>query len=622
MCIAQNPPITEAARINNLEQVEIKIDGSFVDWKGVSPIYEDWEKSLFCVLSNEYLAIRMDFVFLDPKRENYFIEIDYTFDEIADIHIEFKGKEKTLSVKKKGFRKFKEIDTDSKCAVTGCIEMTLPVALIDSPGFFITGWVYDTSLENVTAHFPWVRSLYSETEFDPDTLTKNEWKEDFEAFYYLVKLNYPYIWVKERTHGFNWLDLKDDYMERLDNIETNEEFFGIMKEAVATIHNGHTHFLLHPLPYYSVGDSIKDAMAYWESMQVYALPEVFFFYQGGCYTAGAGIKTWEEKYEIEKGSTVIAVNGTPVHEAVKSLLYKKGLPLHDRDRDIFFMKYLHPAYFGEEAVFTIENSQGKSVDIHIECMIMDSYEDYIKTWYEIFPKKENIEFKLLEDKKVAYMRIRRFSMETPEELSKLSEFYRTINGYNTLIIDIRGNPGGSDFYWSDNVISHLITGKVSAEYFIAFRQGKYIAWNRNKGIIPSRDTEHTVPSEVNTNNFVLDTLSLSVNPSTNTFQGDVYILVDNTIYSAAEGFAVFCKETKIAQLIGTNTGGDGIGVTPFLFVLPNSKLVIRMAACMGINPDGTANEETQTVPHVYVEWSQFENDEELLQYILDEYIGG
>jgi C-terminal processing protease CtpA/Prc len=77
---------------------------------------------------------------------------------------------------------------------------------------------------------------------------------------------------------------------------------------------------------------------------------------------------------------------------------------------------------------------------------------------------------------------------------------------------------------------------------------------------------------------------------------------------------------KIAQLIGTNTGGDGIGYTPFLFVLPNSKLVIQMTTCMGINPDGTANEETQTTPDVYVDWSQFENAEELLQYILDEAI--
>jgi hypothetical protein len=75
-------------------------------------------------------------------------------------------------------------------------------------------------------------------------------------------------------------------------------------------------------------------------------------------------------------------------------------------------------------------------------------------------------------------------------------------------------------------------------------------------------------------------------------------------------------------LLGTTTGRDGIGYSVFYFSLPNNKLVIQMPSCMGINPDGTANEETHTSPHVYVDWSQFENDEELLQYVLDEIIGG
>jgi hypothetical protein len=76
MCIAQEELIVESARIEHLKEAEIEIDGSFSDWRGISPIYEDSEKSMFCFLSNEYLAIRMDFVFSDPEKENNFVEID------------------------------------------------------------------------------------------------------------------------------------------------------------------------------------------------------------------------------------------------------------------------------------------------------------------------------------------------------------------------------------------------------------------------------------------------------------------------------------------------------------------------------------------------------------------
>jgi hypothetical protein len=38
-------------------------------------------------------------------------------------------------------------------------------------------------------------------------------------------------------------------------------------------------------------------------------------------------------------------------------------------------------------------------------------------------------------------------------------------------------------------------------------------------------------------------------------------------------------------------------------LLPNSGIIIRFSSCMGLNPDGTANEEYHTTPDIYVEQS-------------------
>ena len=66
---------------------------------------------------------------------------------------------------------------------------------------------------------------------------------------------------------------------------------------------------------------------------------------------------------------------------------------------------------------------------------------------------------------------------------------------------------------------------------------------------------------------------------------------------------ILCKINRLATLVGTTTGGDGIIADPALMLLPNSGIIIRFSSCMGLNPDGTANEEYHTTPDIYVEQS-------------------
>ena len=85
------------------------------------------------------------------------------------------------------------------------------------------------------------------------------------------------------------------------------------------------------------------------------------------------------------------------------------------------------------------------------------------------------------------------------------------------------------------------------------------------------------------------------------YKGQIYLLVDSSVYSSSESFAAFSKETKWAALVGTTTGGDGIGMSPSVSSLPNSGLVYRFPTCMGINYDGTINEETHAKPDIFAE---------------------
>jgi hypothetical protein len=75
-CIEQEKPeVIESARIEILERTHINIDGLSSDWEGIAPVYKDSEKSMFAVIDDDYIVIRMDFVDLMPIKEDYFVRL-------------------------------------------------------------------------------------------------------------------------------------------------------------------------------------------------------------------------------------------------------------------------------------------------------------------------------------------------------------------------------------------------------------------------------------------------------------------------------------------------------------------------------------------------------------------
>ena len=95
------------------------------------------------------------------------------------------------------------------------------------------------------------------------------------------------------------------------------------------------------------------------------------------------------------------------------------------------------------------------------------------------------------------------------------------------------------------------------------------------------------------------TVSHTVEPAAkpSPFRGRIWVLVDESVYSASESFVLFCQQTGFATLVGRTTGGDGIGaMDPVYLQLPNSGILIQYTVPFGLNPDGSSNEEMGTTP--------------------------
>lgn len=190
------------------------------------------------------------------------------------------------------------------------------------------------------------------------------------------------------------------------------------------------------------------------------------------------------------------------------------------------------------------------------------------------------------------------------DLNIVGDYIKTLDNYKALIIDIRGNKGGSDAYWQ-GIVSELINDDIKINGYRIYRSKSELIKNytdsRKINLNSTEKLPHSIrknaPKEVYNKFNGFENTSYTIKSSDNlNFKGNIYLLTDRKVYSSSEFFAMFCKESKFATLIGEMTGGDGGGLDPALFELKNSGLIVRMASGMYLNKDGICDEEVKTTP--------------------------
>lgn len=216
-----------------------------------------------------------------------------------------------------------------------------------------------------------------------------------------------------------------------------------------------------------------------------------------------------------------------------------------------------------------------------------------------------------------------------EDQGLIKAYLTKVKDYQAIVIDIRGNTGGSTNYWMNFLLPQIISTDYEVVHYSFFKDGDI-----TKGYFKAKDLNPlkvknldklalpNLPSEVREEFSYYTPINLKVAPADDSikFKGKVYLLVDESVYSSAEMLATFAKESELATLIGSKTAGDGIGSDPAFFMLPNSGYVIRMSKELGTTSDGTCNEEHKTTPDYIVEdTSRTENplEDQCIQKVLE-----
>jgi C-terminal processing protease CtpA/Prc len=493
----------------------------------------------------------------------------------------------------------------NKKILAGCIILLMAVTVA-------VGWIYKT------------RSITAASK--NNKLTKRQKLEDFNYVYNILKDNFPYFEIEKRKTGFDWLVHKKEFEKEISKTKSNDEFYLKMDEILKLVQNAHTHIFDYSSLEYSKyiptnmtpwvdivnNEEVKSTYETWikylnSTQKSYIVPLMFHNYEGK-YTAVGSVFNTCDYYGISEGSILTKVNDVDIDEYIKTLM-RIGYLHYDSTREVLKLNHLIiKAFKQEEVKINVESPSGEKIEKRIKT------EEYEQDRSSSLNNNDNLYTEILTKDKSAYMKVKSFEGNYIfADSIKMYDFLRSIKDYSYLIVDIRGNGGGSDGYWGGNIVPYLISSNLSVKNYLLFKDGEHIQpfidnklgmSNMKLQPISELPLNKNYPKEIQNGfkGFISIEKQYDSYRSLG-FKGKIYLLVDDYVYSSAESFAAFAKASKWATLVGTETGGDGIGIDPALAVMPNSKLVFRFSMDMGLNPDGTANEETHTKPDIYVEQS-------------------
>lgn len=365
---------------------------------------------------------------------------------------------------------------------------------------------------------------------DQKELSQEERVEDFNYLFNQIRDNYPFFGILKRQYGIDFLGNYSRYLNEVKFCKSDQEFQKIMQNIMADLHNDHA----------TIADEeyVKETLDYYSHF-------------------------WKDP----------------------SMYYEFLTMNKESVRDRYNIKGVQSSQIGKE--------KSKKKSGHKKTSLETLTED----------NGENLQTKIIKPG-LGLVRVNEMlaEYELSDDMNKLDEFLENNPNLKALIIDIRQNSGGNIEYWQNYLLPRLIEKKVSVENHMFFRDGM-----RTKMLLQSEDISYENIENVNLANMDLNHKEdlenfsyyskddIEISPlKENKFKGNLYLLVDEGVYSAAEGLANFCKNTKIAKLVGHKTGGDGITLGVINDVLPNSGLVFTYTNTLGYAPDGSINEEEKT----------------------------
>ncbi len=401
----------------------------------------------------------------------------------------------------------------------------------------------------------------------PDPLTTHPellvYTEDLQHLTKLVRRSWSYLEHRQKTDGVDVDGLEREALAALGEAPTKVTFLGALTRYVAGLHDGH-------------------ASVRWSRCTLKAprrLPFSLADAADGIVVIGA-MKALRQYL----GSQVMAMEGRPIQDVIQRH-ERYVFSSTDAARRARAIRRLAWHTKLDEVRLRLVTPDGKEHNVVVQCPDTKSPVPtrYLRLWKR--------EAKILEPG-IGYFRPASFtppSMAThfkasPEQreqnlAGKYAEIGTTMAGFagtKALILDLRGNPGGTDLLGKE-LAGHLLD--ASAVYYRLQSRKADGSWHR----IGS----YTVRSK----------------PGQKVYGGAVICLIDDRTFSVADNFAACLRDNHPdVTFVGRKTAA-GTGA-PRWFTLPGTKAEVRFCTMRVYSHKGGLIEGRGTSPDVPVTWTR------------------
>jgi C-terminal processing protease CtpA/Prc len=376
-------------------------------------------------------------------------------------------------------------------------------------------------------------------------LTPHERIVGFVRLWSEVKYNFAFF---DQVPDLDWDKVLEEYLPRVEQDQTAEEYYQVLQECIALLHDGHTGVWPHS------GQKVGSP-----ALRIQPV-------EGRAVIVEVGTSEELIQAALEAGDEITHVDGRPVREVLEQDFYPYLSASTPQQRD--------RAAYGD----LLEGPRDSKVSIRIRS-VDGSTRDVTLTRHSEWDEKPWTDRPLFEWRElsdgIVYVALNSFGSE--EIVEEFDEIFEKVQSAKGLIFDVRENGGGSTGNGT-SIISYLIDKPLKGSHW---KTRKYIpafrAWGREEQWYES---DH-------------GTIQPRKGPR---YLGPVVVLTGPGTASAAEDFVVALHAGERATLVGERTAGTT--GQPLMIDLPGGGA--RICTKRDTYPDGREFVGIGVIPHVEV----------------------
>ncbi len=300
---------------------------------------------------------------------------------------------------------------------------------------------------------------------------------------------------------------------------------------------------------------------------------------------------------LTEGTEIVSINRKPVSEILNDIMINETVEgLHRSTQkklaaEAFALNYFYTYGKAENFDLMVTDTTGKKQSIeNIPSITLNEWYDY-KGSNIYYYDKTRCDYDLFvnEKRKYAVLRVGTFSFDSEEEQAAFENFCKNSfellsfrKDIKSIVVDLRENLGG-DLYNSSLLFSYF-TREEFKEYYSASTKIDEI---KNPEYLDKKflqDDRHSVDERLSNeyyysksaNSYLLaDSLIDKWKPNKFAFKGNVYVITNARVASAASYFSTMVKNSGIGKIVGEETTGgsfSGNAFTKLNYTLPYSNL--------------------------------------------------